>query len=924
MLKSLKTIPISSFPLRSVLNQSSSLVSNSLHALHYSQYPHNAFDEMPQRISFISHPLSLLKQNPTDLLVIASAHSLALKTNALADISLRTSLLTSYARACDLDSSLALFNESVSSCDLISWNAIITACVLNSQFDLSIDLFKEMIAGLGEFDSTTLVIMISGLTRVRNLKHGLMLHGFVVKRGLQGNVYLCNALIDMYAKCGELRRSEFVFGEMEVKDATSWNSITNGCLYNDLPVKSAFFYREMCCSDVRPDQMSLSSVISACSCLEELSGFGESVHSWVIKLGYEGIAHSSVANSLISFYSSCEHVREANKVFKGLGTKNTISWNSMIKCLIENGRIDEGLTLFFSMQSAYKAQPDAITLVTIIPVCGELNLIHQGKSIHGFSIRKGIWVSSLPVANTLLDMYLKCDNLVSAELLFSRMPSKDLVTWNTMISGYSSSELYAEESKLMFRELLQNGQRCTLATLLAILPSCISPRDLTFGKPVHCWELKYGFGNIISAVNALMLMYIYCGDLRASLALLENILPASDVVSWNTIISGYVKNGHYRDALGAYKFMYEMLNLDPDPITMSCALSASGNLEFLSYGQSLHGFVLKSPIGSDVRVRNALITMYFRCGDPLSSELVFQPEGDKNLCSWSSMICGFAQNQDGGKAIEYFHQMKMTSIQPNEISLVGLLCACTHLGNLRFGREIHGYIVRFGFCDNIFIASALVDMYSKCGRLEFSERVFESSAEKTTASWNSMISAYGFHGQGQKAIEHFSKMSDLGIKATKSTFIAILSACSHCGLIDEGWKHYKLMVEEFDLEGTIEHRVLMVDMLGKAGRIHEAYEFVKEMGSKAESEVWGALLSACRDKGDIDMGKLIAEKLFSLESENSGYYVALSNLYAYHGMWNCAEDIRSMIRDRRLMKLPGISLVEAPKTISGEVLELSI
>lgn len=215
--------------------------------------------------------------------------------------------------------------------------------------------------------------MLSGVTRVQNLRHGSILHGVVVKRGFERDVYLGNALVNMYAKCGELRRSELVFGEMDVKDVTSWNSIVNGCLYNNSPIKSALCYCEMCCSDVRPNQVSLSCVISACSC-SDLSNFGESVHSWVIKLGYEGMMHSFVDNSLISFYSPCGQVEEAKKVFKGHGLKNVISWNSMIKCLIENGRVDEGLTLFFQMQSVYELQPDAIILVTVIPICCEFSL----------------------------------------------------------------------------------------------------------------------------------------------------------------------------------------------------------------------------------------------------------------------------------------------------------------------------------------------------------------------------------------------------------------------------------------------------------------------------------------------------------------------------------------------------------------------
>jgi len=271
------------------------------------------------------------------------------------------------------------------------------------------------------------------------------------------------------------------------------------------------------------------------------------------------------------------------------------------------------------------------------------------------------------------------------------------------------------------------------------------------------------------------------------------------------------------------------------------------------------------------------------------------------------MISGYVQNKEGGRALEIFHHME--DLIPNEISIVGILCACTQFGNLRLGKEINGHVFRFELQTNAFISSALVDMYSKCGRLETAIQVFESSAKKSISSWNSMISAYGFHGHGRKAIVLFLKMCELGVKATESTFIALLSACSHSGLVDEGWEFYNLMSEKFGIKPTVEHHVCVVGMLGRAGRLGEAYEFVKKMPDKPEPDVWGALLSACNDHADLQLGKSIGEHLFASEPENAGYYVTVSNLYAYYGLWSDAVNIRSMIRDRGLVKPAACSAI---------------
>ncbi|KAK3166456.1 hypothetical protein QOZ80_1AG0046040 [Eleusine coracana subsp. coracana] len=403
-----------------------------------------------------------------------------------------------------------------------------------------------------------------------------------------------------------------------------------------------------------------------------------------------------------------------------------------------------------------------------------------------------------------------------------------------------------------------------------------------------------------------MHMYLSCGDLLAAFAMMEGILPVSDIISWNTIIVGCVQNGHYNAALEAFQFMCSSLAMSPDCITLVRILSACGNLNQQSLGKSIHCMALKNSLGSNLRVENALLAMYFRMGDTVSAELIFYRMGDKNLCSWNCMISGFAQNNKGWRALQFYQNMN--DFTPNEISTVGIICACTQLGDYRYGKSVHGHVVRSALQNNVFISASLVDMYCKSGRLDMALRVFEVS-EKSIAGWNSMISAFGFHGHGLKSIELFWKMNDSGVKATRSTFIALLSACSHSGLIDEGWKYYHLMSEKFGIIPTTEHYVCIVDMLGRAGRLPEAHKFVESLSSQQAHGVWGALLSACSNKAELKMAESIANHLLSLDPENSSYHVTLSNLYAYRGMWSGAVQIRSILREKGLMKPCGHSIV---------------
>ncbi|KAG9458395.1 hypothetical protein H6P81_002903 [Aristolochia fimbriata] len=844
--------------------------------------------------------LNYLKQYniKLDLKFIHSFHCLALKTGHLAHVSTSTTFVTLYARNGFLDSAWSLFFHGIPNKDVITWNAMMSACFYNQCFISALHSFGYMLRRM-EFDSTTLLIVVSSLSNLKKLQLGRIVHGMSLKWELNSNCFLGNALIDMYARCGDLNSAELMFTTMEFRDTTSWNSMIGAYLRDGYPEKSLNCFTKMSFLGVYPDTISLSSVISACSCLGELC-LGESVHGMGIKLGHA--ENLSVINSLISFYLKCDLTDTAEELFTGLTYRDVISWNSMIEGLAEQGRATEAFDFLQKMQ-VNRIQPDSVTVLALLQVCTKHGLLREGKIVHGFAVRRELQLD-LPVTNSLLNMYMSCFDLRFAYLLFASMEYSDLISWNTMIGGYSNNGQW-KEAKMLFQELLRWGPKCRLSTVLVILPSCTSKEDIHFGKSIHCWMVKSGFLEDILPVNALMLMYVNCTDMEASLSLLEHNKAEADVVSWNTIIVGSTQHGHYIESLKGFHKMRSETDVVPDSITLASVISASGNLELTYYAEPIHGLAEKTASEYDIQVKNALITMYCRCGDISSAEFLFNTSSYKNLCSWNCMLSGLAMIKDGRQALELFHHLEF---KPNEFTLMSILTACTRLGALRQGQEINGYVIRYGFQWNSFIYSGLVDMYSKCGQLEAAVRIFRSTLDKSVASWNAMISAYGFHGYGTNAIRLFNEMCELGIEVTSSTFIAVLSACTHSGLVDEGWKHYNYM-EKYGIKPNLKHHVCMVHMLGRAGRLDEAYKFISRIANPPESGVWGALLSACKDHGNLEMGKFVAEKLFALEPENSGYYILLANMYSAAGRWNDVVEIWKEIEDKQLNKPPGWSSI---------------
>ncbi|KAJ0716030.1 putative tetratricopeptide-like helical domain superfamily [Helianthus annuus] len=871
------------------------------------------FDEMPHRTQRlytnffdVLNLVECCKVRP-NLQSVVNVHALALKAGVLAHLPASTSLVIAYSRAGDYASSVAVFGE-ICCKDVVVWNAMITSAVNNGLVRDAVCVFVQMLQDGIKFDSLTLVIVVSAVSRTTiRLACLELVHSLGVKNSLLSDCDLRNALINSYAKRGDLSSSERMFRETEMKNKISWNSMISGCLSNDRPDKSLWYFKKMVSCGTEVDNVSLSCAISASTSLLDLSN-GKVVHGFAIKLGYNETAHVSVLNSLVSLYSKCGDVDAAETVFKRIYVKDLVSWNTMINGFSSNGMILEAFDLLRQMQLTGSIQPDVVTILSLLSLCADSMLLTEGKTLHGFVIRSFSRFngSCVLVMNSLMNMYSKCNQMEKAEPLFTSTQDIDLISWNTMISGYAQNG-NSRFAQLLFKKLMHRCLKCTLSTVLAVLSSCNSPEFLRFGESVHSWQLKLGFSNNILSINSLICMYTSCGDLKASYALLQCVSTVADTACWNAMITGCTQNGDYSESLETFKLMRRESDAKHDFVTLVNVISACGNLDLVFHGRLVHGFAHKTLVDKDVRVMNALITMYGRFGDVDSAMLVFDLCLNPNLCSWNCIISALSQNKKAKTALRLFQNL---DFKPDEITNSTILSACTQLGSIRHGKQIHGHVLRSNFHENCFIVAALIDMYSNCGRLDISIRLFNSSSEKNIASWNSMISAYGFHSKGQKAITLFDEMIKSGEKPTKTTFINLLSACAHSGFVNEGLRYYNRMSNVYGIEPVTEHHVCVVDMLGRSGRLNEAYEFIEKTVVKPDHGVWGAMLSSCNYHGDVEMGKKVGQILFGLEPKNVGYYVSLANTYVAAGSWSDAVKLRNFVQDVRLKKPVGYSLVD--------------
>ncbi|KAG4991870.1 hypothetical protein JHK87_025327 [Glycine soja] len=473
-------------------------------------------------------------------------------------------------------------------------------------------------------------------------------------------------------------------------------------------------------------------------------------------------------------------------------------------------------------------------------------------------------------------MYLKCDRIRDARKLFDIMPERDVVVWSAMVAGYSRLGL-VDEAKEFFGEMRSGGM-------------------------------------------------------------------APNLVSWNGMLAGFGNNGLYDVALG----MFRMMLVDgfwPDGSTVSCVLPSVGCLEDAVVGAQVHGYVIKQGLGCDKFVVSAMLDMYGKCGCVKEMSRVFDEveemeigslnafltglsrngmvdaalevfnkfkdrKMELNVVTWTSIIASCSQNGKDLEALELFRDMQADGVEPNAVTIPSLIPACGNISALMHGKEIHCFSLRRGIFDDVYVGSALIDMYAKCGRILLSRCCFDKMSAPNLVSWNAVMSGYAMHGKAKETMEMFHMMLQSGQKPNLVTFTCVLSACAQNGLTEEGWRYYNSMSEEHGFEPKMEHYACMVTLLSRVGKLEEAYSIIKEMPFEPDACVRGALLSSCRVHNNLSLGEITAEKLFLLEPTNPGNYIILSNIYASKGLWDEENRIREVMKSKGLRKNPGYSWIE--------------
>lgn len=648
------------------------------------------------------------------------------------------------------------------------------------------------------------------------------------------------------------------------------------------------------------------SVLRACSGCGDL-GVGRKVHGRIVKCGFDSDA--VVETSLLGLYGELGCLDDAWKVFVEMPVRDAVSWSSIILCCVENGEASEALEMFRLMVSQ-GVVPDSVTMLSVAEACGKLAFWRVARSVHGYVVRRE-FTKDESLDNSLITMYSKCGDVQSAERIFRYFTHWHTASWTAMISCCNQVGSFSEALDI-FVEMQESKVEPNSITFMCVLLSCVRLGLLKEGKSVHCFVIRNAVDPDFDFLgSALLELYAEIGGLRYCQKVL-NMIGVRNVVTWNTIISVYGQKGLLREALSLFVEMHTQ-GLMPDSFGVSSALSACGKMGLLELGHEIHGHIIKRGY-SDEFVLNSLIDMYSKCGILDSAYIIFEKMKHPGIITWNSMISGFSRSGNSVMAISLFDQIYLNRLEIDEVTILSVIQACSELGYLEKGKWVHHKLITYGVRKDLYIYTALTDMYAKCGDLRSAQGVFDMMVERSVVSWSVMIAGYGMHGEINAAISLFSQMLDTGMEPNEVTFMNVLSACSHAGAVEEGRLYFRSM-RDFSVEPNAEHFACIVDLLSRAGDLNGAYDIIKSIPFSVDASIWGALLNGCRIHQRMDMIKSIEKDLLDIKTDDTGYYTLFSNIYAEGGNWEEFGNVRLMMKGIGLRKVPGYSVIEIDKRV---------
>ncbi|CAN6487315.1 unnamed protein product [Victoria cruziana] len=542
--------------------------------------------------------------------------------------------------------------------------------------------------------------------------------------------------------------------------------------------------------------------------------------------------------------------------------------------------------------------------------CKTIKHVHQACA----DIIKSGHVRNPFVAGYLLELLAITfpDAMDEAALVFSQLESPVAAHFNVMMRGYTATDS-PRNAIALFLQMLEESVEIDAYSFSSALKSSSSLFAIHLAEGIHGLVVKTRVSSSAFVRNTLIHAYSSCKSVESGRKLFDE-MAERNVVAWNSMLSGYAKNGNWEEVVSLFREML-VSGTRPDDVTLICVLRACGRVGDLELGEWIHSHMEEMGMKPSRNLATALVDMYGKCGQLDTARQLFDGLPVRDVVAWSAMISAYNQWSHCREALALFNEMQISEVAPNEVTMVSVLSTCAVLGALENGKWVHFFVKKNKLRMTVNLGTALIDFYAKCGSIDNAIDVFERMPQRNVLSWSVIIQGLANNGQGRQAIAMFSRMQEENVKPNDVTFIGILSACSHSGLVDEGWRYFDSMSNDHGIQPRIEHYGCMVDMLGRAGMVEEARYFIKSMPIQPNAIVWRTLLASCKVHGNVEVAEYAIRHILRLEPEHSGDYILLSGIYASAGRWEDSLRMRTIMKKRGIKKIPGCSLIEVDGVI---------
>ena len=738
------------------------------------------------------------------------------------------------------------------------------------------------------------------------ISEGQALHCHIIKLLAEPQTILLNSLANVYWKCGYVSLAEQVFDEMPERDVVSWNTMISGYLSVGYGWNAFIFFKMMLSCGFVPDHLSLNSVLKVCVMNGDLSR-GIQVHGLIVKLGLGDSAF--VGNGLIELYDEFDCFDESVNVFDALVCKDVAVINTMIKVYVKMGNVEEAFENFRLLVSDMGG-PTRATFVNLLGGISGYGSLKEGLLVHGLIVKLGLGGQGL-VENSLVGMYCSFGAMDEAFDLLLYLGSENVMSWTTLISQFSIHGCF-EEAMDVFQQLHHDEVvAIDEVMLVCILSASAASKCLCLGTQIHSIIVKTRIGIHKAVGAALMDMYSNCFCLEDMHKVFQQVGHNSDLLIWTIVISGNVHNGLPMEAL---KYFSQMLNEGVRPDTIACVSVLTGciSMQATEHGEMVHAYVTKSGNGTKSSVQTSLISLYANCGCFNSAEKLIARKVDYDVVSVTALMSGYAKFGYSIKALSWFRKLLREGISPNNYTLASALTASTKSTSIFTGRSLHNLIIKVGLEGENFVASSLIDMYSKCGAIEDAVHYFNRTLQKDIVVWNSLLAGHAHQGNSKAILQAFNEMQNSGIKPDEITFLSILSGCSHGALTDQVMEYFRIMRDVYGISPMVEHYACVIDSLGRAALFKKAVRFMEALNFTPCMLMLRSLLSNCILHGCSQLGLAVVAKMIVLGGDEIATYALFSKLCAIEERWGDSMKAREQMNKKVwLSKKVGTSWIES-------------